>query len=277
MPGWTAGAVDGPDAVADRWLARLGSVRNVVRQELAARFVAAHLPEPGRALRVLDAGCGQGTQAIRLARLGHEVDGVDPDTEMLDAFTEALADEAPPTRDRVRLHRGRVDDVPHLLALHSYDVVLCHGVLMYVDDPAPVVRTLAGMTVPGGMVSILARNQAGIALRAGYRGRWAEALAALQGDVAYVNELGADARADTVTGLLAEIESAGLEPVAWYGVRVLSDGATLDANPPASGSPELDVLLAAEELAGRTDPHRWVAPLFQVIARAPEGELRAAT
>jgi S-adenosylmethionine-dependent methyltransferase len=271
VPGWTADAADGPDAVVDRWLARLGSVRNVVRQELAARFVAAHLPDRGRALRVVDVGCGQGTQAIRLARLGHDVDGVDPDTEMLDAFADALADEAPATQARIRLHRGRADDLPHLLAPHSYDVVLCHGVLMYVEDPAPVVEMLAGMAAPGGVASILARNQAGIAFRAGYRGRWDEALAALQGDPAYVNELGAEARADTVAGLLAEIERAGLEPLAWYGVRVLSDGATLEANPPAPGSAELDTLLAAEELAGRTDPYRWVAPLFQVVARAADG------
>ena len=260
-PAWTG---------VDRWLSRLTSVRNVVRQELAARFLADHLPpHRGGPLRVLDAGCGQGTQSLRLAEHGHLVVGVDPDQRMLDAFEEALAAEPPTVRARVSLVQGRVEDLPELLESASFDVVLCHGVLMYVPDPQPLVQALAAMAAPGAIVSVLARNQAGIALRAGHRGRWAEALAALQGDPSYTNEIGAPARADTVESLLAVVEAAGLSPLAWYGVRVLCDSSTLDANPPPPGSDELATLLAAEELAGRTDPWRSVAPLFQVIGRAP--------
>lgn len=255
--------------VAERWLSRLPNIRNVVRQELAGRFVARHLPG-GSPLRVLDAGCGQGTQSLRLARGGHSVIGLDPDQRMLEAFGQALAAEDPAINARVRLVCGRVEDLPELLDAASYDVVLCHGVLMYVPDPAPLVHALATMLAPGGIVSVLARNQSGIALRAGHRGRWAEALAALEGDPAYVNELGRPARADTVPGLVRLLEEAGLDVLQWYGVRVLCDTSTLDADPPPPGSGELEVLLAAEELAGRTDPYRQVAPLFQVIAAAPQ-------
>jgi len=55
----------------EQWRTRLGTLRQVVRQELVARQLAAHLPEPrpGRPpQQVLDLGCGQGTQALRLAR-----------------------------------------------------------------------------------------------------------------------------------------------------------------------------------------------------------------
>ena len=268
MAGWTPSGDDSAWRVADRWLARLPSIRNVVRQELVARFVAAHLPRSGE-LQVLDAGCGQGTQALRLARLGHRVDGVDPDQQMMDAFEAALTVEQPATRARIRLVRGRVEDLPALLEPASYDVALCHGVLMYVPDPAPLVRALAAMVAPGGIVSLLARNQAGIAVRAGHRGSWADALAALKGDAVYENELGETARADTVPDLVALVESAGLELLGWYGVRVLCDNATLDADPPPPGSDELAALLEAEELAGRSDPYRGVAPLIQVVAAAP--------
>ena len=55
-----------------KWRAHLGTLRQVVRQELVARQLAAHLPgQPSR--RVLDIGCGQGTQALLLARRGHVV------------------------------------------------------------------------------------------------------------------------------------------------------------------------------------------------------------
>jgi hypothetical protein len=56
---------------------------------------------------------------------------------------------------------------------------------------------------------------------------------------------------------------------AWYGIRVLSDLATLEADLESPGSDQLEVLLAAEELAGRIDPYRAVAPLFQVLALRP--------
>lgn len=57
------------------WSARLGTLRQVVRQEVVARQLAEHL-RPS-APRVLDVGCGQGTQALRLARFGYEVTALD--------------------------------------------------------------------------------------------------------------------------------------------------------------------------------------------------------
>lgn len=264
--GFTAGA--------DRWLGRLGSVRNVVRQELAARFLAAHLPAASGAdgvLRVLDAGCGQGTQGLRLAHAGHEVTGLDIEPRMLAAFRADLDAAADGVRRRVRLIQGSVQEAPHLLPPASYDVVICHGVLMYLPDPTPAVAALATMLAPGGVLSLLARNQAGIALRAGHRRQWGEAYAALAGEQSYVNELGVTARADTVVELTELVRRQGLEPLAWYGVRVLSDTATLD--PPAPQA-DLDVLLRAEELAGRTDPYRSVAPLFQLLAIRPADKWR---
>ncbi len=48
---------------------RLGRLRDVVRQELVAAQLREVLPA-GAPLRVLDVGCGQGTQALALARAG---------------------------------------------------------------------------------------------------------------------------------------------------------------------------------------------------------------
>ena len=58
-----------------RWQARLGTLRDVVRQEMVARQLEQELPAPP--VRVIDLGCGQGTQALRLARRGYDVTGVD--------------------------------------------------------------------------------------------------------------------------------------------------------------------------------------------------------
>ena len=236
-----------------RWRTRLGTLRQVVRQELVARQVTAHVPPSAR---VLDVGCGQGTQALRLARAGHEVTGLDASRTMLDDAVTALATEPPEVRDRVRLVHADATEAPG-----GFDVVLCHGVLMYVADPDPLLAALAHAVVPGGLVSLLVRNGDALAMRPGLLGDWATAAAAFDGTT-YDNGLGVTARADRLVDLTARLDTHGLTVRAWYGVRVLTDTADPDAAPP----PDLDALLACEERAGATDPYRRVAALTHVVA-----------
>jgi S-adenosylmethionine-dependent methyltransferase len=56
-----------------RGQARLGKLRDVVRQEMVARQLAAELAAPP--VQIIDLGCGQGTQALRLAGRGYPVTG----------------------------------------------------------------------------------------------------------------------------------------------------------------------------------------------------------
>ena len=92
---------DGFAAGEEEWRRRLGTLRQVVRQELVARQLAAHVPDrPSR--RVLDIGCGQGTQALLLARRGHTVTGLDSSARMLADFRAALSAEPAEVAERVR-------------------------------------------------------------------------------------------------------------------------------------------------------------------------------
>lgn len=60
----------------------------------------------GQRLRILDVGMGQGTQALRLARAGHTVTGLESDPELLRAAREALSGEPAGIRERFRLIEG---------------------------------------------------------------------------------------------------------------------------------------------------------------------------
>jgi S-adenosylmethionine-dependent methyltransferase len=135
-------------------------------------------------------------------------------------------------------------------------------VLMYAADPDPVLRAVAGLTAPGGMASLLVRNGDGLAMRPGLLGNWAACAQAFD-SVTYANRIGVTARADRLADLTARLAGHGLDVTAWYGVRVFTDTAPGDAEPP----PDLEALLACEERAGRTDPYRQVAALLHVIAR----------
>jgi SAM-dependent methyltransferase len=257
----------------DPWLARLGNLRNVVRQELVTRQLAAHLP-PGRGLRVLDVGAGQGTQALRLAGLGHAVTAIEPDARMREAFGYA-ADLLPAeARSRVDLLAADLTLLASVTDPAAYDVVLCHGVLMYLPDAAAAVAALASRVAPGGLVSVVARNGDALAWRPTSRRDWAGALAMLDEadaarregrDAFYRNEIGVDARADTLASLRLDCAAAGLALEAWYGIRVATDDVPVDE--PVPPADELAVLLDLEERLGRTDPYRSLGTLLHVIAR----------
>lgn len=245
------------------WRARLGTLRQVVRQELVARQLTAHLPDaPSR--RVLDVGCGQGTQVIRLARRGHRVTGLDSSATLLADLRRSLQAEAADVRDRVDTVHGDAEKAAELFSPGGFDAVLCHGVLMYFDDPRPLLAALARVVSPGGLVSLLVRNGDALAMRPGLQGDWATARQAFD-RTSYDNRIGVTARADRLGELTASLAEHRLTVRAWYGVRVFTDTVASDTPPPAEA--EFDALLACEERAGSTDPYRSVAALLHVIAQ----------
>lgn len=246
----------------DEWLRRLGTLRQIIRQELVARQLTAHLPGfPPR--RVLDLGCGQGTQALILARRGHAVTGLDSSDRMLADFRDTLDTEPAEVAERVHLVHADAEDVARLFAPSSFDAALCQGVLMYLPDPGPLLDAIARVVAPGGIVSLLVRNGDALAMRPGLLGDWAAVEQAFVGG-AYLNRLGVDARADHLNGLVAALAARNLPLLRWYGVRVFTDTAASDT--PLPGEKTLDAILRAEEHAGRTDPYRHVAALLHLIA-----------
>ncbi|CAN5241450.1 methyltransferase domain-containing protein [soil metagenome] len=245
--------------LADRYLEHLSAtLRGRVRTELVWRQLRAHLPPPPA--RVVDVGGGAGHQARRLAAAGYDVVLLDPSEAMLRRAAEALADDPSPARSRVRLVRGRGQDAVSLLGAARFDVALCHGVVMYLDDPAPLCDSLGGLLRPAGVGSVLAKNAEALALRPALQGRWDDALAAFGTD-RDIGALGVRTRGDTLAGLHGALRGGGLEPTAWYGVRVLTD----HLFGRGSGD-DLETVLAAEWEAGTRDPYRRVGRLLHVLA-----------
>ncbi|GAA3739927.1 SAM-dependent methyltransferase [Spinactinospora alkalitolerans] len=109
-----------------------------------ARFCAGLL-RPGS--RVLDAGCGTGRVAIRLAELGHACAGVDLDPSML-----AEARRRAPAMTWLE---ADLTDVASLGLEPGFDMVVAAGnviPLLAPDTEAAVVGELASMLGPGGLL-----------------------------------------------------------------------------------------------------------------------------
>ncbi|MER5491775.1 methyltransferase domain-containing protein [Streptomyces sp. NPDC002490] len=241
---------------------------DVVRRELVARQLEEQITarfRTGRRLRVLDVGAGRGTQALRLARAGHAVTGLERDPARLAVARAALAAEPAGVRERVRLLEADGRDTGVHFRPGGFDVVLCHGLLMYVAEPDPVVAGLARMLAPGGLVSLLVRNADALALRPGLAGDWTAALAAFDSAVGR-NRRGVEVRGDRLDAVTATLAGIGAPLRAWYGVRVFTDRTGVQEWGPArgTGAGDLESLLAAEERAGRTDPYRAVAALLHL-------------
>jgi len=259
---WVRAAAD--HALAAGYHAHTATLRGVVRQRLVTRALLAHLPTPPG--RILDIGGGEGLQALALARLGYQVTICDPDPAMLRQVDEHLSAGDPAIRDQVTLRCG---DGLHAVSLvgGGWDGVLCHGVLMYLDDPAALLHVLATVIRPGGVLSLVGKNANALALRAGLQGRWHDTLSLLDdeqqaaaGAVTEIGNLGVPSRGDDPREIQRLLVAEGTEHLAWYGIRVFTDH--LGDTPPG---PDLDTVIEAEWRAGERDPYRQVARLYHLI------------
>jgi ubiquinone/menaquinone biosynthesis C-methylase UbiE len=88
----------------------------------------------------LDAACGTGRHAAKLAELGHAVIGVDTTEAMLDIARTKVPD--------ADFRRGRLEALP--LDDASVDVVTCSLALTHVPDLGPVMQEFARVLRPGG-------------------------------------------------------------------------------------------------------------------------------
>jgi S-adenosylmethionine-dependent methyltransferase len=244
------------DAFADGAYA---TVKGQVRTFVMHQQLLAHLPEPPAT--VLDVGGGAAHQSLPLARLGYRVTVLDPSPAMLAKAEQRLGAEPIPVRRRVRLVEGSGERAATATGGERFAAVLCHGVLMYLARPEPMVRELCRCAAPGGVVSILALNAATLAVRPALEQRWADALEAF--DATHeTGVLGTDTRGDSLQELSELLRAASAPVEAWYGVWLFSDWLDLPL-------PTTDVAALAEvELqAGRRDPYRQLSRVFHVVGR----------
>ncbi|MGI5292688.1 methyltransferase domain-containing protein [Nonomuraea polychroma] len=234
-----------------------GTLRGALRHALVARALLAHLPSTPQ--RVLDVGGGDGHQAVQLARAGHQVSVLDPDAGMLARAAERLKDEPEEVRARVTLIEGRGEDATEL-AGGDFDLTCCHGVLMYLADPGPLLAAVVGATRAGGLISVLTKNADALAMRPALEGRWTDALAVISARTE-VGNLGVRTRAHTICEVSDLLRRCGATQVTWYGVRIFTDH--LGDTPVGEG---FDHILQLEWEAGCRDPYRHIARMFHLIA-----------
>ena len=125
---------------------------------------------------VLDIGGGTGGFAVRVAELGHRVTVIDPSPDAL-AILARRAEESGVTG--VTGRQGDLASLPGLVPAGEVDVVLCHGVLEIVEDPAVALAVLAQVLRPGGTLSLLVNQRHAAVVARAMAGHFGQARALL--------------------------------------------------------------------------------------------------
>jgi S-adenosylmethionine-dependent methyltransferase len=236
------------------------TVKGQVRTYVLHQQLVRHLPPPPAS--VLDIGGGAGHQSLPLARLGYDVTILDPSTAMLARAEERVAREPDEVRARIRLVQATGESAVEATGGSRFAVVLCHGVLMYVDTPEPLLKAICRCVEPGGVVSIMALNASTMAVRPALEGRWADALAGFDA-TSEVGVLGTLTRGDSVEQLSELLVREGVDPRAWYGVWLFSDWMDLPV-----ASTDVDAVARVELRASLRDPYRQLSRVFHLVGVA---------
>ena len=166
----------------------------------SAGYLVPHL-QPG--MDLLDVGCGPGSLTADLARLVSpgRVIGIDSATSPLDEARRAAAEAG--VEVEIRVGDAYTIDLPD----DSVDVVHAHQVLQHVADPVAVLREMARVCRPGGLVAARDADYAAMtwAPRSAAMDRWLEIYRA----TARAN----GAEPDAGRELLGWAHAAGLEDV----------------------------------------------------------------
>lgn len=253
---------------AQEYAAYLETPEGRLREELAFANLQDFLPPSGssNSLDVLDVGCGTGTAAVRLARLGFHVTQLDSSQAMLN-IARSTAERAGVTNGVTTVH-GNASQVMDLFGPASFDLVLCHNVLEYVEDPAAVVRGAAHvLRGPSAILSVVVRNQAGEVLKAAIQtGDLVAAEANLNAEWGFESLYGGKVRLFTSAGLRTILKAESLESIAQRGIRVIADH--LPAR--ISREAEYERIFELERKLGQRPEFAAVARYTQCLARRAE-------
>ncbi|MFE2928007.1 methyltransferase [Streptomyces goshikiensis] len=242
------------------------SLRTAVVWEVLKEALDRRVKATGRdVLDVLDTGGGTGKFAVPVARLGHRVTVVDPSPNALFGLERRVSEAG--VADLVRGVQGDAQGLLDVVERDAYDVVLCHGVLEYVDDPAEGVTNAYAALRSGGVLSLLAAGLGGAVLARALAGHFTEARTALTDPAGRWGTGDPVPRRFTAEQLTELVGGAGLAVGTVHGVRIFADlvpGVLVDTEPGA-----VEALLRLEEAAAELPAFHAVATQLHVLGEKP--------
>jgi S-adenosylmethionine-dependent methyltransferase len=249
---------------AEKYAAYLETPEGRLRSDLAFANLQEFIPlQANGSLCALDVGCGTGATAVRLARLGIHVTLLDSSAEMLEIAKRAAQEAG--VSEMTALKHGDAAELAELFLMQSFDVIMLHNVLEFVDHPVAVLCGAArALRDSSAILSVLVRNRAGEVFKAAIQaGDLAAAENNLTAEWGQESLYGGRVRLFTPDSLRGRVKAASLAVIAERGVRVVAD--YLPAR--VSRSSDYEQILELERKLGSRSEFAAVARYTQCFTR----------
>ena len=121
-------------------------------------FVEPHIPlfaefERWRGKKVLEIGCGIGTDTINFARAGAQVSTVDLSEKSMELARKRASVFG--LEDQIRFYPGNAEQLSTFVPVEPYDLIYSFGVIHHTPHPEAVLEQLRQYTKPGTVVKIM--------------------------------------------------------------------------------------------------------------------------
>jgi S-adenosylmethionine-dependent methyltransferase len=244
----------------ERWKNEQATPWSQLKYRLVAANLALHLP-PGP-LQILDAGGGNGVEALAFAHAGHDVTLVDSSAAMLAEARSAAA--ALDLSGHLRAVELNLAALPERFPAPSFDLVLCHNVLQYVSDVGQLLDGLLAVLRPGGVLSLVSINRYSVPYQAAFLHRDLQrAYASLDDSIQRATIFDTPMTLYTAEEMTVLLAARGVAGIDHYGIRCLCDYWGDNAE---KARPEVMAQLERLErrLTGR-EPYKQLARYFQLV------------
>jgi len=138
--------------------APVGTKEYFIEVEKRKYFVEPHIPgfaqfELWKGKKVLEVGCGIGTDTIRFARAGAQVTAVDLSDESLEFCKQRVSIFG--YDDRVRVLQANCEELSKVVKPEAYDLIYSFGVIHHTPDPARAIEELAKFAGPDTKLKLM--------------------------------------------------------------------------------------------------------------------------
>ncbi|BBM03281.1 methyltransferase [Microbulbifer sp. GL-2] len=252
------------DDLAHRFRNRIyGGLKGDIRLAVLNRDLAPLLNSESHSLKVVDAGGGQGHFAMDLAQAGHKVYLADISAQMLEHAAAEV--EQRQLQKQVTLLHKPLQALPQQAELREADLVICHAVLEWLEQPQLAVRQLRSLLKPGGHLSLTFYNRRALEFRLLQRGSFRQLERNIDGDY-----WGGHPGSLTPQNPLLEewveewLSEAGFEVSCHSGIRCFHDFMT----PSIRDKLPVAAIVQKELEYSQLDPYRQLARYIHFLCKA---------